>query len=442
MRIWFLRAAVASAALLALPSLASAEDQAAILAPAAPEAEGFSSDGIQQLNDALHHAIDDKEAVGIVSLLVRHGRVVDFDAYGKKSAATGEPIAKDTIFRMYSQTKPVTGTAMMILYEQGKWRLDDPVTKFIPQFAALKVFTGVDTDGKPLTEDAKRPPNMRELMTHSAGFGYGLQDDDYVDKQFQEQHVLSSNSLHEMVDKIAGIPLLYQPGTRWAYSSAVDIQGYIVEKLTGQSLADFMADRIFKPLGMVDTGFVVPADKAARLSAIYYDSKKAGGLIEITPQMSPFLQDFTKLPKFFSGGGGSVSTAIDYARFCQMILNHGELGGARILSPESVGLMEADQLESTVVPDQPRNGFPPIGGDALGFGLDFGLIKDGAKLPIPTQSGLLFWGGAAGTWFWIDPKNDLFFIGLIQRFGGPAGNEKMRVISQSHVYSALVHPEK
>jgi CubicO group peptidase (beta-lactamase class C family) len=443
MRIWFLRAAVLGLALFGTRA-ASAEDQATpVLAPAAPEAVGFSSDGIERLNAAMHGAVDQKDVVGIVTLLARHGRIVDFDAYGKKSLTTGEPITKDTIFRMYSQTKPVTGAAMMILYDQEKWRLEDPVTKFIPEFAGLKVLTGLDKDGKPLVEDAKRSPNMRELMTHSAGFGYGLRGDNYVDQQFRTQRVLSSNGLGEMVGKISTIPLLFQPGTRWSYSAAVDIQGDIIEKLSGETLADFMADRIFKPLGMKDTGFVVPADKVGRLSAVFATNPKTGELVEITPQLVPLLQDFTKQPPLFSGGGGSVSTAEDFARFCQMILNHGELGGARVLSPSSVALMEADQLESTVVPEQRQpGGLPPIGGDAIGFGLDFAVVKDATKLRIPAATGAITWGGAAGTWFWIDPKNDLFFIGLIQKFGAAAGNEKLRDLSQATVYSALVHPEK
>ncbi len=412
-----------------------------VLAPAAPEAVGFSSERLRLLTDAMHSAVDQKHVAGIVTMLVRHGKVVNFDAYGAKSLATGAPMARDTIFRMYSQTKPLTGVAMMILFEQGKWRLDDPVTKFVPEFANLKVITGLDKDGNPILEDAKRPPNMRELMTHSAGFGYGLRSDDYVDQQFQKQHVLGSSSLKEMIDKIATIPLLYQPGTRWAYSSAVDIQGYIVEKLSGQSLADFMADHLFKPLGMKDSGFMVPADKVARLSAVYIDSPTSG-LVEVTHAMTPLVQDFTQPPAMDSGGGGSLSTAEDYARFCQMMLNHGALNGVQILSPASVTLMESDNLESSVVPDT-AEGWSPIGGDGLGFGLDFAVLKNPAKVGSLGGQGSIWWGGAAGTWFWIDPKNDLFFLGMVQRYGmGNAGDETLIPASQTMVYSALLHPEK
>jgi len=313
----------------------------------------------------------------------------------------------------------------------------------VPEFADLKVFAGLDKDGKPILENPKHPPTMRELMTHTAGFGYGLSDKDWVDQQFQKQHVLQSNGLQEMIGKVASIPLLYQPGTRWSYSIGVDIQGYIIEKLSGQSLADFMATRIFKPLGMVDTGFIVPPDKVARFSSVYIKSAQTGGLLEVTPAMSPMVQDFTKPPLMDSGGGGSLSTAEDSARFYQMLLDGGALGDARILSPASVRLMGSDVLESSVQAEDNNVGLPPIGGDALGFGLDVAIDKSSAKLGALVGDGSFWWGGAAGTWFWIDPKNDLFFIGLIQRFNrGAAGDVALVPLSQSLVYSALLDPAK
>ncbi len=442
-----LGAAVVSGLLLAQPAAVQAQAPqvaAATLAPAAPEAAGFASDRIALLNGAMHAAVDKGEFAGIVTMLVRHGRIVDFDAYGKQSLATGVPMGKDAIFRMYSQTKPLTGIAMMILYEEGKWRLDDPVTKFVPEFAKLKVMTGLDDKGQPILEDPKHPPTMRELMTHSAGFGYGLRDDTYVDKQFQSQHVLASNGLQEMIDKIATIPLLYQPGTKWSYSAAADIQGYIVEKLSGQSLADFLDTHLFKPLAMTDTGFMVPADKVSRLTSVYVKNARTGDkLFEVTPAITPLVQDFTKPPSMDSGGGGSVSTAMDYARFCQMMLNGGELDGVRILKPETVQLMETDALENTVVPDADTSEGPAIGSDALGFGLDLAVSKDPAKFGSPAGKGSVWWGGAAGTWFWIDPKNDLFFLGLVQRFGtGNSGDKALILSSQTGVYSALVDPGK
>lgn len=441
-----LAAAFGAAAIACLALVPAHAQDTAALAPAAPESEGFSTPKLAALNDAMHHAVDQGEVAGIMVMVARHGKVVDFDAYGKKSIAAGTPMTRDTIFRMYSQTKPLTAAAMMILAEQGKWKLDEPVTDFIPGFSKLKVMTGLDAGGQPVLVDPTHPPTMRELMTHSAGFGYGLRSDDYVDKQFQTQGVLRSNGLQEMVDKIATIPLLYQPGTRWSYSAAPDIQGYIVQKLSGQTFGDFLHTHLFAPLGMNDTGFIVPADKASRLAAVYVKNEQTGNkLFELTPQFSAYVQDFTKPPLMESGGGGSVSTIDDYARFCQMILNHGELNGVRVLSPASVTQIETDALEPTVVPDPQPTGrlAMSIGGEALGFGMNVMVFKDPAKIGSPVGTGTITWGGAAGTWFWIDPKNDLFFLGMIQRFGGGnAGMETLILPSQSLTYSALVDPTK
>jgi CubicO group peptidase (beta-lactamase class C family) len=423
----------------AKPKAMHAAAPAMVLAPASPDVEGFDATRLARLTAAMHGKVDTGELVGIQTMLVRHGRVVMTDVYGKASMKTGEPLRPDAIYRMYSQTKPTIGVAMMILFEQGKWRLEDPVTKYVPEFANLKVFTGLDKDGKPAVEDMAHVPTMRELVTHTAGFGYGLASDNYVDQQFQAQHVLSSNGLQEMVSKIATIPLRYQPGTRWSYSAGVDIQGYIIEKLSGMRLADFMQKNLYGPLGMKDTGFYVPAGKVQRLAAA--NAVVNGKLIEITPAMTPLLQDFTKVPAMDSGGGGSLGTAADSARFCQMMLNHGELGGVRILSPASVALIESDQVESTVVPYDAK-GRAPIGTDALGFGIDVAVVKEPLKLGSLVGRGAFFWGGAAGTWFWIDPTNDMFFLGMIQKFDRDdlVGNENISTLSQTLVYQALTNP--
>jgi len=198
---------------------------AAALSPAAsPESVGFDSERLKKLDAAMAKAVSDGHVVGMQTLLARHGKIVATNTYGKMSAATGEPLRKDAIFRIYSMSKPITGVAMMILFEEGKWRLDDPVTLYLPEFKELKVWKGLDADGKPILEPVKRAPTMRELMSHTAGFGYGLSDRHPVDKMFQEQRVLTSNGLKEMTTKVAGIPLLFQPGERWSYSIAVDLQ--------------------------------------------------------------------------------------------------------------------------------------------------------------------------------------------------------------------------
>ncbi|HJW42067.1 MAG TPA: serine hydrolase domain-containing protein, partial [Rhizomicrobium sp.] len=311
------------AAFAALLSLCCA--YAAPLPQAAPADVGFDGAKLKLLDAAMDKAVDDGQVAGIEIMVVRHGKIADLHWHGMAGVASGTPIARDTIFRMYSQTKPMIGAAMMILYEKGLWKLDNPITKFIPEFANLKVLAGTGADGKPRLEDMKHLPTMRELMTHTAGFGYGLKTGDPVDDQFRADKVLQSNGLKDMIGKIAKIPLLYQPGTKWSYSVAVDIQGYIIEKLTGETLGQFMTDNIWRKLGMKDTGFSVAPANAPRLSGVYVKNAMTGDkLYELGPTI-PGIQDFTKPPSMESGGGGSVSTIDDYALFCQMMLNKGEL---------------------------------------------------------------------------------------------------------------------
>jgi CubicO group peptidase (beta-lactamase class C family) len=438
-----LKLAAAAAVIALLPLAANAAAPSSQFPAVAPEAVGFDSAKLKLLDGAMDAAVDNAQVAGILTMAVRHGKLVNLHMHGMASVAVGTPIARDTIFRLYSQTKPMIGVAMMILYEKGLWKLDDPVSKFIPEFAHLKVIGPPGPDGRPTTVDAVRPPTMRELMTHTAGFGYGLRTGNPVDDAFRANRVLQSNGLKEMIDKIAAIPLLYQPGTKWSYSVAVDIQGYIVEKLSGETLGHFMHDHIWGPLGMKDTGFYVPEANGARLSGVYVVNALTGNKpFELTPAVAPAVQDFTKPPVLESGGGGSVSTVDDYALFCQMMLNRGELNGVRILSPESVAMMETNQLASGVQPSNALGRFA-IGGPALGFGLDFAVVRDPAELGAAQGKGSIWWGGAAGTWFWIDPKNDLFFLGMVQKFGaGTAGDEGLGPLSQRLLYQALINPEK
>ena len=433
------------------PATNSANAPVTLSAAAAAEV-GFDQSRLMLLNNGMHRMVDEGEVAGVMTMLVRHGKIVNYDAYGKDNIAKGTPLRRDTIFRMFSQTKPLTGVAMTILFEQGKWQLNDPISKYISEFANLKVFAGLDKDGKPILEDPRQPPTMAMLMTNTAGFGYGMKNAnyaDYVNQQLQKLGVLSSSSSHEAIQKIAGIPLLYQPGTRWQYSVGLDIQGYIVEKLSGQRLGDFLSQHVFAPLGMKDTGFYVVRDKAARLASVYQFDPETKKLVELTPAQNPGIGDFTKQPLLDSGGGGDgggrgglVSTIDDYARFCQMILNHGTYNGVRILAPASVALMEADHIPATVIPEA-SGGFPAVGGPALGYGLDFGVIKDAANLGMLAAPGSIFWGGGAGTWFWIDPKNDLFFLGMIQREGDDVEALTTRLVaSQTLVYRALTEPNK
>jgi CubicO group peptidase (beta-lactamase class C family) len=400
-----------------------------------PESVGFSSERLARLHALLQQEVDQKQLPGIVTILARHGKVVDYRTYGVRDLSTGAPMTKDTIFRAYSMTKPVTGTALMILYEEGKWLPSDPIAKFIPEFAHLKVAKGVDAAGNIITEDPIHPPTMQELLTHTAGFVYGFFGNTPVDKEYQKVNPLDSKSLQEMIEKLAKIPLAYQPGTQWVYSVSMDIQGYIIEKLSGQSLPDFMAEHIFKPLGMKDSGFYVPEDKQNRFVTLYRSDEK-GQLVSLPS----YHREFTQPPAAPSGGGGLVTTAEDYFRFASMLANDGELNGVRILSPASVHLMSTNHLGPRLLTGEFR-----IGGQVMrpgfGYGYNCAVEFDPQTANLPDGKGTFFWDGAAGTWFWIDPTNDVIFVGMIQRLLGP-DSPNVEYLSRPLVYQALLNPKK
>jgi len=345
-------------------------------------------------------------------------------------------MTRDTIFRIFSMTKPVTGVAMMILYEEGKWDPLDPVSKYIPEFAHLKVFKGADQSGNMIVEDPVHPPTMRELMTHTAGFTYGFFGNTLVDKMYLDQQVWQSRSLQEMIDKLAKIPLLYQPGTRWVYGASMDIQGYIVEKLSGQSLPDFMQQHIFGPLGMKDTGFFVPPEKRNRFATLYASGQNGELVLNAAPGATA--DDYATQPSMPSGGGGMVSTAEDYLRFAQMLLNGGELDGVRILAPATVRLMTTNHLAPSLMTGEFSIG-PAIIRPGMGWGYDCAVYTDPLEADEVVGKGTFFWLGAADTWFWVDPTNDLIFVGMTQRRIGP-GEPNVEALSQPVVYQALVKP--
>jgi len=414
-------------------TIAQQAKKAPDLAQNKPEALGFSSERLERLHSAMQQEVDQKQLAGIVTILARHGKVVEERTYGKKDIASGAPMTKDTIFRIYSMSKPVTGVAMMILYEEGKWHPSDPISKYIPEFAKLKVFKGVDQSGNPILEDPVHPPTMRELMTHTAGFTYGFFGNSMVDKMYKDQQVLDSKSLQQMIDKLAKIPLLYQPGSRWVYSVSMDIQGYIVEKLSGQSLPDFEQQHILGPLGMKDTGFFVPKEKRSRFATLYHGDEK-GELAAPAAGGEP--SDYATQPTMPSGGGGMVSTAEDYLRFAQMLLNDGELDGLRILAPATVHLMTSNHLvPNLMVSEDPLNPRP-----GLGWGYDCAVFTDPPQADAVVGKGTFFWLGAADTWFWADPTNDVIFVGMTQRMIGP-GWPDVEALSQPTVYQAFLQPK-
>lgn len=373
------------------------------LAPAPPESLGLSPERLTRLHSAMQRLVDEKQVAGLVTLLARHGKIASLQTHG--------PLKTDAVFRIYSMTKPVTGVAMMMLYEEGKWQLNDPVSRYIPAFARLKVYTGKNPDGTPKLEDSPRPMTMRELMTHSGGLGYVLNPSSPVDKMIIDANLLNANvPLQTMIDGLAQVPLLAPPGTRWSDSIAVDVQGYLVEKLSGQPLADFFRQRIFAPLGRHDTAFYVPKEKLFRLAPVY---KGAGP---------------TLIPLGPSGGGGLYSTALDYARFCEMLLRGGQFNGTRLLAPGTVEMMRTNHVNP-----EPLKTMPP----GTGWGMDFQVITDAAAAGTPVPNGTYSWWGIAGTWFWIDPASDLFFVGMVQHQNIDT-SRAIHALSRSLVYQAIV----
>src|SRR5579863_7200479 len=399
-----------------------------------PETVGFSAERLENLHKLMQCTVDRKELPGAVTILSRHGKVVDYRVYGMKDMESGAALEKDSIFRDFSMTKPVTAVAMMILYERGKWLPMDPISKFIPEFEHLKVFKEVDAAGNIVVEEPKHEPTMGELMTHTAGFTYGFFGNTPIDKEYNKQDVMHSKSLQEFINKLSKIPLMYQPGTEWSYSASMDVQGYIVEKLSGQSLPEFYAEHIFKPLGMKDAGFFVPAEKRDRFVTLYQGSEKE----PLKPSNGPL--DYTSQPGMPSGGGGMVSTAEDYYRFASMLANGGELNGVRIISPESVALMSSNHLAPHLLTGEFGIGIHTMR-PGFGYGYNCAVVFDPPAAGLPDGKGEFFWDGAAGTWFWVDPANDIVFVGMIQRMTSP-DNHNLLYRSHAVVAQALVDAEK
>ena len=403
-----------------------------------PESVGFSSERLERLHTMLQEEVDQKHLAGVVTILARHGKVIDYRTYGYRDLAGSAPMTKDVIFRDFSMTKPITGVAMMILYEQGKWLPSDPIAKFIPEFAHLKVYKGMDPSGNMILTDPDHPPTMRELMTHTAGFTYGFFGDTPVDKMYRDANLLASANLQEFIDKLAKIPLLYQPGQGWTYSMSMDVQGYIVEKLSGKSLPDFVRDNIYTPLGMRDAGFYVPEDKRNRFSVLYRASPN--GELVADPSASRRSGDYDVQPPMPSGGGGMVSTAEDYYRFATMLLNSGELDGKRILAPSTLKLMTSNHVPSELLTGKFGIG-SQIMRPGFGYGYDLAVVFDPPEANLSDGKGTFFWDGAAGTWFWVDPTNDIVFVGMIQRMMSP-DNGRLQYRAHAVVNQALVDPSK
>jgi CubicO group peptidase (beta-lactamase class C family) len=425
-------AASAQQALTPLPAHRSLD-----LTPVKPESVGFSSERLENLHALIQAEIDQKHLAGAVTILARHGKVVEYRTYGQRDLASATLMTRDSIFRDYSMTKPVTGVAMMILYEQGKWLPDDPISKYIPEFANLKVQKGVDETGKSILVAPDHPPTLRELLTHTAGFSYG-NGKTPADAMYKDLHVMQSANLHEMIDKLSQIPLLYQPGKGWLYSNSMDIQGYIIEKLSGQSLPDFMRDHIYAPLGMRDAGFFVPKEKRQRFATNYFSDSQ--GNLTAGPTANGIPTDYVAQPSMASGGGGMVSTAEDYYRFAQMLSNNGQLDGKRILAPSTVKLMTTPHVPESLLTGEFGIGMSVIR-PGFAWGYDCAVIFDPPAANLSDGKGTFFWDGAAGTWFFVDPTNDIVFVSMIQRMTSP-DNHSLEYRSHAVIDQALIDPAK
>jgi CubicO group peptidase (beta-lactamase class C family) len=380
---------------------------------------------------------------GVLALVARRGQVALLECTGAQNVARGAPIEPDTIFRIYSMTKPVVSVALMTLYEEALFQLDDPVSKFIPEFADLRVWE----DGTPLafrTTFPEREMNVRDLLTHTSGLTYGFMGRHPVDALYRRRGVegravLAPNEgapsvdLADMVAKLAELPLLFSPGTQWSYSVATDVCGHLVERFTGQSLDAALRERVLEPLGMVDTAFHVQPDQADRLAACYALTPADPLVLVDAPSTSTYLEP----PTFLSGGGGLVSTAADYLRFMQMLLNGGALGDVRILGRKTVDYMTTNHLPTGGdLASMGQRVFSEVSFEGIGFGLGFSVMLDPVRAAVVGSPGEFGWGGAASTMFWVDPREEL--VGLVLTQLLPSSAYPLRREMKALTYQALI----
>ncbi len=377
----------------------------------------FSAEGLAALDAKMKEAVDKGQVAGVSYALIKDGKLAALNVFGNQSLG-GPALTENTLFRIRSMSKPITGVAMMQLYEKGLWKPEDPVSKWFPELANLKVATSPDNLDNLVP--ANHVPTMRELFTHTAGFGYGLSNSNAVDRAFIERSPMFEKDMPSMIRRVSEIPLLAQPGAKWSYSIAIDIQGALVEKMSGMKFGDYLEKNIFAPLGMKDSGFWLTSEADKARFATVYQRNATTGALEVFPD--PVGRDFVTRDHEESGGGGLISTLHDYARFTQMLLNKGELDGQRILKPETVEMMFTNQV--------------PAGVNRLwGFG---GSLSGPTSERSPQAEGTFSWFGIDGTWFWADAKNNLGFVGMIQRRGnGGPGAVNFQLDSAQAVYKAL-----
>jgi CubicO group peptidase (beta-lactamase class C family) len=388
------------------------------LPTARAEEVGLDGAALGRLSTALQDRVNAGHIPGAVALIARHGKVAYSESFGRLDPASGAPMGQDAIFRIYSMTKAIVSVAVMILWEEGRLLLSDPIGRYLPALASPKV--GVVTGGTYHLVDAERPITVQDLLRHTSGLTYEFRGDTPIHKAYGEGRVARLKQTNaDQVEALGKLPLLYQPGTKWEYSRSTDVLGRLVEVISGQTLGSFLQDRILRPLGMTDSGFSVPEADRGRIAEPFAKDPEGGTDVALLDVRRPAL--------FESGGGGLVATTMDYARFLAMLMGNGRLDRTRLLGRKTVELMTSDHLGSIT-------GSPDLLPPGHGFGLGFAVRTSPGMAPFPGSVGSYYWGGAAGTTFWVDPTERLFAVLMVQ---APVQREHYRVLFRDLVYAAV-----
>ncbi|WOJ94047.1 serine hydrolase domain-containing protein [Congregibacter variabilis] len=405
---------ISACLLVAQVVIADGSPQPMAIPSASPAREGFSGERLARINDRMEEAVSEGIMVGAHGVIARNGTIVFDETWGMADREAGKPMTDDALFRIYSMSKPITAVALMMLYEEGHFLLEDPVSKYIPELQGL-VLAQEDQNGDVLNKAPYRQPSIGDVLSHTAGMTYGIFGNTAVDKLYREADLLRAPDLTEFSKRLGTLPLLFQPGSRWHYSVSVDVQGYLVEVLSGQPFGDFLQERIFGPLGMTDTFFVVPEAKQSRLATLY--SPKGTVMdwntpwqftaeTELVPADPELTRPYLDGSLFQSGGGGLVSSTADYLRFALMLANGGSLNGAQLLSPKTVEHMRKNHLG-----DADSSGLWGMDGFGLGVGIIESTAGKSGELGADNAYG---WGGAAGTNFWVDPEDNIVGLFMVQ----------------------------
>jgi CubicO group peptidase (beta-lactamase class C family) len=386
-----------------------------------PESVGFSSERLARITRVMQSYVDHRGFVGMSTMLARRGRVIHFEQVGWQDRESRTPMSPDAIFRIYSMTKPIVCVALMTLFEEARIHLFDPVSRFLPAFGKIRVLVG-DAPSEAREVDLVRPITVRDLFTHTAGLTYSFHEESPVNELYRQARIMADGdrSLEAVIGDLGRLPLAYQPGSKWHYSISIDVIGHLIEVISGKPLQQFLQERLFEPLGMTDTGFAVPPDKRNRLVTMYghpdIGSNTMTAILEAwkarrneridVEQTHPSTNSRT----FARGGYGLFSTAWDYMRFAQMLMNRGELDGVRILAPKTVELMHMNHLPQALLP----YGIGPIAYGGYGFGLGSRVLLNVAESGMPGSVGEFGWGGVAKTYYWVDPKEELIGVLMSQ----------------------------